>query len=133
MKSEFPPPGRITENGHAIGSVTPAMVLQRASELAVINGRAANDVWPNDLTAAQQELTGSGPDDEPTDVVNTDEDTNVWNPVPGSAGHQTPNGRNDEEEEWQVDSIRLVEEGMAEAQHDQMLRAIQQENQANAE
>lgn len=133
MKTAFSPPGHITENGNGIGSVTPEMVQQRASELAVINGREADDVWPNDMIEAQRELTGSGPDDEPTDVVSTDQEANTWNPVLGSAGHQTPDGRNDDEKEWQVDSIRLVEEGMAEAQHDQMLRSIQQGHQANAE
>jgi hypothetical protein len=133
MKTEFPPPGHIAENGNGIGSVAPEMVQQRASELAVINGREADDIWPSDLEEAQQELTGSGADDEQTDIINTDPETNAWNPVPGSVGHRTPDGRNEEEEEWQADSVRLVEEGVAEAEHDQMIRAVQRENQDNAE
>lgn len=128
MKTEIPPPGHITENGMGIGSVTPLMVQQRASELAVLNGRAAHDVWPSDLETARQELTGAV--DAETDVISTDSETNAWNPVPGSPGHQAPDTSSDEEEEWQADSVRLVEEGVAEAEHDQMVRAMKLEKDA---
>ncbi len=133
MKTEVSPSGHITTNGIGIGTVSPEMVRQRASELAVINGRAINDAWPSDLDQAQRELTGAGPDDEPTDIISTEPEADAWNPVPGSVGHQVPDGSATDEEEWQVDSVRLVEEGIAEAEHDQMVRAMEQKTRDNTE
>ena len=50
--------GAFTENSVGIGSVTWEMVLRRAAELAVINGRSAREVSKTDLEQARRELTG---------------------------------------------------------------------------
>ena len=47
-----------------------------------------------------------------------------WNPVPGSIGHHTPESfGEDEDSEGRSESAQLVEEGIEEAEHDQMLQA----------
>jgi hypothetical protein len=44
-----------------------------------------------------------------------------WDPVPGSTGHKAREAPSaDEDEEGRSDNERLVEEGMAGAEHDQM-------------
>ncbi len=116
------------ENGCGIGTVTQAMVQQRASELAMINGRAPQHIWLSDLEQAHQELTGAGNMETETEIeIPTDSEATAWNPVPGSPGHQVPEANTQEHDEWQEDSLRLIEEGLAEAENDQMVRARQQE------
>lgn len=47
-----------------------------------------------------------------------------WDPVPGSTGYKTPVPSNDDEDdEGRSDNERLVEEGVAGAEHDQMVQA----------
>jgi hypothetical protein len=47
-----------------------------------------------------------------------------WDPMPGSTGHKVRVApSDDEDEEGRSDNERLTEEGVAEAEHDQMLRA----------
>ncbi len=47
-----------------------------------------------------------------------------WDPVPGSVGHQTEDSLGeDEDSEGRSESAQLVEEGIKEAEHDQMLQA----------
>ena len=60
--------GVLTENSTGIGTVTRKMVRERAVELAVINGRSAQDVSKSDWEQAKQELTGK-PDADPKEAV----------------------------------------------------------------
>jgi hypothetical protein len=47
-----------------------------------------------------------------------------WDPLPGSTGHKSPvNASVDEDEEGRSDNERLVEGGIAGAEHDQMRQA----------
>jgi hypothetical protein len=47
-----------------------------------------------------------------------------WDPVPGSTGRHTPvSFGEDEDSEGRSKSAQLVEEGIKEAEHDQMLQA----------
>jgi hypothetical protein len=47
-----------------------------------------------------------------------------WDPVPGSTGRHTQDSfGEDEDSEGRSESAQLVEEGIKEAEHDQMLRA----------
>jgi hypothetical protein len=59
-----------------------------------------------------------------------------WDPVPGSTGSHTPDSLGeDEDSEGRSESAQLVEEGIKEAEHDQMLqaaRAAQEEDQREA-
>jgi hypothetical protein len=50
-----------------------------------------------------------------------------WDLVPGSTGHKVPVApSDDEDDEGRSVNERLVEEGVAEAEHDQMLQAARE-------
>ncbi len=116
--------GVIAENFSGIGTVTREMVQKRAAELAVINGRSAQEVSKSDLEQAKRELTGGSDIDPQQARIEAIPDTNRWDPVPDSTGREVPESQNEDEEgEERSDSERLVEEGVAEAEHDQMLQA----------
>jgi hypothetical protein len=68
MKANPMKDGVLTENSAGIGTVTRKMVRERAVELAVINGRSAQDVSKSDREQAQRELTGE-PDTDPKQVA----------------------------------------------------------------
>jgi hypothetical protein len=118
----------LTENSMGLGSVTPQMVRQRASELAVINGRAPDQIWQSDLDEAKQELIGEPASEPAEELLELDPEAGAWNPVPGSQGHRMAGETNeDTEDEAPMESVLLVEEGIAEAEHDQMVQAIEQQ------
>jgi len=117
----------LTHNSAGLGTVTRTMVRERAVELAVINGRSAQDVSKSDWEQAKQELTGE-PDTDPQEaVLESAPESERWDPVPGSTGHKVPAAASeDEDDEGRSDSERLVEEGLAGAEHDQMLQATRE-------
>jgi hypothetical protein len=116
--------GLLTENSAGIGTVTRAMVRERAVELAVINGRSAQDMSKSDLEQAKRELTGE-PDMDPKQVaLESAPESERWDPVPGSEGRKvTVAPSADEDDEGRSDNERLVEEGIAGAEHNQMLQS----------
>ena len=109
--------GALTENSEGIGTVTRKMVRERAVELAIINGRSAQDVSKSDWEQAKRELTG-GPDTDPKEaVLDSTPESERWDPVPGSTGQMTPAAPSeDEDEEGRSDNERLVDEGVAGAE-----------------
>src|SRR5271166_5808618 len=119
--------GALTENSAGLGTVTRKMLRERAIELAVINGRPAQDVSKADWEQAKRELTG-GPDIDPKEaVLDAAPESERWDPVSGSTGHKVPSAPGaDEDDEGRSDNERLVEEGMAEAGLDQSLQATRQ-------
>jgi len=122
--------GVLTENSAGIGTVTRGMVRERAVELALINGRTALEVSRSDWEQAKRELTGE-PDTDPKEaVLESAPESERWDPVHGSTGHKVPVASNeDEDDEGRSDSERLVEEGIAEAEHDQRLQAARTQRQ----
>ena len=128
MKINLLKDGNLTENSVGIGTVTRGMVRERAVELAVINGRDALDASKTDWEQAKRELTGE-PDADPKDVeLESAPESERWDPVYGSTGHKVPVISNDDEDdEGRSDSERLVEEGVQEAEHDQMIQAARAE------
>lgn len=124
MKTNPLKQGALTENSAGLGTVTRAMVRERAVELAVINGRTAPDVAKADWEQAKRELTGE-PEMDPTEaVLESVPESERWEPVTGPSGNQVPVATSaDEDDEGRSDKERLVEEGIAEAEHDQMLQA----------
>jgi hypothetical protein len=126
MKANPMKDGVLTENSAGIGTVTGKMVRERAVELAVINGRSPQEVSKSDREQAQRELTGE-PDTDPKQVaLESAPESERWDPVPGSTGHKVPKAPSaDEDEEGRSDNERLVEEGIADAEHDQMRQASQ--------
>src|SRR6266404_9051278 len=82
--------GRLSDRGEGLGTVTRAMVMKRARQIAVINGRSAKNVMDSDVAEAQRELQGEDEmKPEPTAAESLTEDKR-WDPVPGSEGHKVP-------------------------------------------
>lgn len=116
--------GVLTENSSGLGTVTRTMIRERAVELALINGRSAPEVAKSDWEQAKRELTGEPGVDPKEAVLEAVPESQRWDPVPGSTGHQVPTAPSaDEDAEGRSDQERLVAEGMAEAEHDQMHQA----------
>jgi hypothetical protein len=124
MKTNPLKEGVLTENSAGLGTVTRKMVRERAVELAVINGRSAQDVSKSDWEQAKRELTGGADTDPKTALLESAPESERWDPVPGSAGHKVPAAPSaDEDDEGRSDNERLVDEGVAEAELDQMRQA----------
>jgi hypothetical protein len=119
-------------NSTGIGTVTRKMVRERATELAVINGRSAQDVSKSDWEQAKRELTGE-PDEDPKEaILESAPESERWDPLPGAAGHIVPVTSIDgEDDDGRSMSERLVEEGVQEAEHDQMLQAAKKQRQGD--
>ena len=124
MKANPMKDGVLAENSAGIGTVTRKMVRERAVELAVINGRSAREMSKSDREQAQRELTGE-PDTDPKQVaLESAPESERWDPVPGSTGHKVPvASSDDEDDEGLSDNERLVDEGIAGAEHDQTRQA----------
>lgn len=124
MKTNPLKDGSLTDKSAGIGTVTREMVRERATELAVINGRSAQDATKSDLEQARRELTGDS-DAAPNEaVLESVSESERWDPLPGSTGGKAPVAPSeDEDEEGRSDGQRLVEEGISGAEHDQMLQA----------
>lgn len=118
--------GSLTGHSAGLGTVTRSMVRERAVELAVINGRSAPDVTESDWEQAKRELTGQ-PDQDPQEaLLESTPDTERLNGLSGATGQKVPAvAGEDEDEEGRSDQERLVEEGVAGAEHNQMLQAAQ--------
>lgn len=124
MKTNPLKKGTLTESGAGVGTVTPEMVEERAVELAAINARSAKDVRASDREQATRELTGE-PDMDPKEaLLESVPESERWDPVPGSTGRQArESSSEDTDDDGLSDSARLVEQGVEEAEHDQMLQA----------
>jgi hypothetical protein len=113
--------GKINAGFGGLGTPSEDDVQRRARELAVIDGLTEDDVDDRHLAQAYAELHGV--DVPAEDVAEPVEDATEWDEVPGSAGRHVPNvGPGDEASIAE----RLVEEGLSEAQHDQMLRGTRE-------
>jgi hypothetical protein len=113
--------GNITVNATGVGTVTPKMVLKRAAQLARINGRSAKNILESDKAEAQRELTGGEEEDPQEALLESVPESQRWDPVPESPGHKImPVRDDDDDEEGRSDNERLTEQGVQEAEHDQM-------------
>ena len=112
-----------------MGTVTPGMVEQRAREIALINGRTAEEFNEADLEEARAELTGDAAieeqrEEEPGQGAGTLRDIN-----PGTVGHKTaPKLPSDD----QRVAEQLVQEGVDEAEHHSMLAGSTRDTNQNS-
>lgn len=119
--------GMIAENFSGIGTVSRAMVHERAVELALINGRSEQDMSITDWEQAKRELTGGQDMDPKQAMLESIAEEERWDPVPGSTGFQVSvSPPEDEDDEGRSEGAQLVEQGVAEAEHDQMFQAARQ-------
>jgi hypothetical protein len=118
--------GIIMENAAGIGTVTSEMVEARARELAAINGRPSSEPSQTDYQQAKRELTGEAEIDPQEESSESVPESEGWDPVPGSTGRQaTDSLGEDEDAEGRSESAQMFEEGISEAEHDQMRRAAE--------
>ena len=118
--------GILSENFVGVGTVTREMVEKRAAELALINDRS--DVSQSDWDQAKRELTGEPEMDPKEAILESAPESERWDPLPGTPGHQAPeSSSDDDDEEGRSLGERLIDEGLKEADHDQMLEAAKDE------
>ncbi len=117
--------GKISDHFNGLGTVTRDTVVQRAREIAVINGRGPNHYNQDDFTEAKRELMGDAlvngreVDGELIDELVT------WNESPNATGHPVEREELEDEQSW---AVQLVEEGMVEAEHEQMFEGARSPN-----
>lgn len=120
MKQNRIEEGRLSDRGKGLGTVTKEMVMKRAREIAVINGRSQNHVLDSDLDQAQRELEGEDEINPPLSAEERVPEDKRWDPVPGSEGQQAPTVPAPDEPS---DAEKLYDEGVADAEHDQEIQA----------
>jgi hypothetical protein len=113
-------------HGIGIGAVTRGMVRQRAAELAAIDGREPHEASRSDWDEAQRELCGGAELDPQQTMLESVPESDRWNPVSGSEGHEALVAFGDnEDEDGRSVGERLYAEGVEEAGHDQMVEAAE--------
>ncbi|HEY9509382.1 MAG TPA: hypothetical protein VIV82_05905 [Verrucomicrobiae bacterium] len=120
MKQNRIEEGRFSAHGRGLGTVTEQMVRQRASEIAEINGRSKHNVLSSDLDQARRELQGEerlNPERTAAEVIPEDE---RWESNTGSTGTKAETLPASDEQTF---AEKLVEEGVADAEHDQEVEA----------
>jgi len=128
MKIDPPKDAALIINSTGVGTVTDKMVRERAVELAVIDGRTAQEISISDWEQAKRELTGRADLDPNEALLESAPESERWDPLPGSTGHVVPvTAIDDEDDEGRSVSERLVEEGVLEAEHDQMVQAAKKQ------
>ncbi len=127
MKEKRIEEGRFTAHGHGLGTVTEEMVRQRARELALVAGRPEGQVLDSDLKEARRELTGQEGLNPPPTAGESIPEEDRWEPVAESPGHQAPVVPAPDEQTF---AEKLVEEGVEDAEHDQMIEAEKKERRA---
>ena len=116
--------GIIMENAAGIGTVTSEMIEARAKELAAINGHPSSEPSKADYQQAKGELTGEAEVDSQEESSESIAESDGWDPVPGSTGRQAADSLGeDEDAEGRSESAQMFEEGVSEAEHDQMRQA----------
>ena len=126
--------GIIMENAAGIGTVTSEMIEARARELAAINGRPSSEPSEADYQQAKRELTGEEEIDPQEENLESMPESEAWDPLPGSTGRQAADSLGeDEDAEGRSEAAQMYEEGINEAEHDQMLRAAEEDEQSGGE
>lgn len=109
--------GKFVVGAKPLTTVTEAMVIQRAKEIAVINGRNGNEFTPDEYDQARRELTGF-PNDDETQLEAQAPDTGEWLGEAGDRGQKAPVRPARDEQTF---GENLVKEGVEEAAHHTML------------
>jgi hypothetical protein len=126
--------GIIMENAAGIGTVTSEMVEARARELAAINSRPSSEPSEADYQQAKRELTGDAETDPQEESSESIPDSEGWDPVAGSTGRQAADSLGeDEDAEGRSEAAQMFEEGVTEAEHDQMRQASRAEEKSERE
>jgi hypothetical protein len=134
MKIEPQNEGAIIIHSSAVGTVTRKMVRERAVELAMIDGRSAQEVSKSDWDVAKRELTGGADLDPQQMALESAPESERWDPLPGSTGHEIPVTSIDgEDDDGKSLGEKLIDEGTREADHDQRLKSARSDQAADEE
>ncbi|AHF94904.1 hypothetical protein OPIT5_29590 [Opitutaceae bacterium TAV5] len=99
-------------------------VHRRTRELAVIAGHAPPHVSQANYEQAKREVTGESDADRQEAMLDSINEVKPWDPAPGSAGSQTAEPPDeDEDAEGRSESEQLAEKGVEEAGEDRMRQA----------
>jgi hypothetical protein len=115
--------GRISEHSRGLGTVTREMVLKRASEIAIINGRSAGQIMDSDFKQAQRELTGGQEVLEEQEAPRRRSQDEARETVRGTHGRHEPAVAAHDE---QAVTEKLVQQGVSDAEHDQMVEGTRE-------
>ena len=115
-----PRAGKITVHGNGLGAPSPDLVKQRAREIAMIDERNPDEFTEGDWQQAHRELLGQVPETAPEEDERTAEVVDEWDVVLGDTGHHAPRAADGEDKNL---GEQLVDDGINEATHDQMLEA----------
>lgn len=124
MKPDPVRQNEVLPNTGGMGTMTRKMILERARELAVINGRSPMEAAEAEFAQAKRELMGLSDVDAKTETLESIPESERWDPLPGSTGQKIPVSFPDETDiDGHSETERLVDQGIAAAEHDQMLQA----------
>jgi hypothetical protein len=118
MKMSRQTHGKISDHFKGMGTVTSATVEQRAREIALINGRPPNHYNQDDFMEAKRELTGATADSDGEAEGHMVAGLVTWDEAPDATGHSVEKELPEDEQSW---AAQLVEEGIEEAEHEQMV------------
>jgi hypothetical protein len=110
--------GKISAHFTGLGTVTRDTVVERAREIALINGRGPNHYTQEDFLQAKRELTGTLAEDEGEWEEEVVPGLVTWDEPPDAAGRSADKERLDDDLNC---AALLVEEGIDEAEHDLMV------------
>lgn len=120
-----PVAGKISVHGNGLGAPSPEEVEKRAREIALIDERDPEDFTDADWDQASRELHGTALPNAPEETKENVNLEDEWEIVANNKGHRVPRPGVDENEETL--GQHLVEDGLEEATHDQMLEARKEE------
>ena len=98
--------------------------MQRARQIAVINGRTEKGVMDTDIAEARRELQGEDEINPPLSAEDRLPEDKRWDPVPASEGEQAPTIAAPDEQTF---AEKLYDEGVADAEMDQEIEATRAE------
>lgn len=124
MKTTSQNHGKISEHFSGLGTVTSDTVMARAREIALINGRMPNQYTQEDFDEAKRELTGAVPEMNDESEEESVPGLVAWDEPPNQSGGPAP--KTELEDETPAAEL-LTEEGMVEAEHDQMVQGARNE------
>jgi hypothetical protein len=125
MKEKRPSDGKISLHGNGMGVPAPEDIERRAREIAMIDERDADEFTDADWSQAREELLG-----EMANLPPEEDDKNIkleeeWEVTPDDRGRRVPRPGIEEDEESVGEY--LVNGGLEDATHDQMLEARREE------
>ena len=112
--------GKISVHGDGMGAPTPEIIERRAREIALIAERNPDEFTDGDWEQARRELMGAADPRPPEEIEHSDDLREEWEVTPNTRGERAPRAGLDDNETL---GEKLVEGGLEEATHDQMLEA----------